>query len=86
MSEQLIGSVTHYFGKPKVAAIKIVEGQLQVGDTIHVVGAHDDFTHKVESMQMEHAVVQIAKPGDNVGIVFPEHVHEHDKVYRVTPD
>ncbi len=86
MAEQLIGKVTHYFGKPKVAAIEITEGQLNVGDMIRIVGAHDDFTHKVESMQIEHQAVQSVKPGDKVGIVFPEHVHEHDKVYRVVPD
>ncbi len=86
MAEQLIGKVTHYFGKPKVAAIEITEGQLNVGDTIRIVGVHDDYTHRVDSMQIEHVAVQTAKAGDKVGIVFPEHVHEHDKVYRVTPD
>lgn len=86
MTEQLIGTVTHYFGKPKVAAIDVVEGQLELGDTIHVVGPHDDYVHRVESMQIEHAPVQVAKPGDKIGVIFPEHVHEHDKVYRVIPE
>ena len=32
MAEELVGVVTHYFGKARVAAIKITDGQLDVGD------------------------------------------------------
>ena len=86
MSEQLIGKVTHYFGKPHVAAIEITSGELHVGDTIHVRGHTSDFTQTIESMQIEHASVEIAKPGDNIGVQVLEHAHEHDQVYRVTPE
>ena len=86
MAEELVGKVTHYFSKPKVAAIEITEGQLAPGDTIHVVGHTSDFTQKVESMQIEHASVESAKVGDNVGVQVIEHAREHDKVYRVVPD
>ncbi len=86
MAEQLIGKVTHYFGKAKVAAIKITDGQLCVGDTIHVVGHTSDFTQKLESMQIEHAPVESARVGDEVGVQVVEHVREHYKVYRVLPD
>ncbi len=83
MAEQLIGRVTHYFGKAQVAAIEITDGELHVGDVIHVLGHHSDFTQKVNSMQMEHAPVQVARVGDNVGIQVAEHAREHDQVYRV---
>ncbi len=86
MAEQLIGKVTHYFPKPKVAAIEITEGELHVGDTVHVVGHTSNSTFKVNSMQIEHAQVQTAKPGDKIGIRMEEHAREHDKVYRVVPD
>ena len=36
MAEQLIGVVTHYFGKIKVAALELTAGELSVGDTIHI--------------------------------------------------
>lgn len=85
MAEQLIGTVTHYFSKAGVAAITITDGQLAVGDTIHVVGHSSDFTQQVDSMQVEHAAVQSAKPGDQVGLKVAGHAREHDKVYRVTP-
>ena len=86
MAEQLIGKVTHYFSKPKVAAIEITEGQLNVGDTIHIVGHTSDFTQKIDSMQIEHESVQSAKVGDNVGVQVIEHAREHDEVYRVVAD
>ena len=86
MSEQLIGKVTHYFGKPHVAAIQITDGELRVGDTVHIRGHTSDFKQTIDSMQIEHAAVQQAKPGDNIGIQVLEHAHEHDQVYRVTPD
>lgn len=83
MAEQLIGRVTHYFSKPRVAAIEITDGELHVGDVIHVLGHSSDFTQKVNSMQIEHAPVQAAKVGDNIGIEVAEHAREHDHVYRV---
>ena len=81
-----IGEVTHYFGKAKVAAIKITEGQLTVGDTVHIVGHTSDFTQKVESMQVDRAPVESAKVGDEIGVQVAEHVREHDKVFRVIAD
>ena len=86
MAEQLIGTVTHYFGKASVAAIKITEGELRVGDTIHIVGHTSDFTQNVESMQIDLAPIEVAKVGDEIGIKVSEHAREHDNVYRVVPE
>jgi translation elongation factor EF-1alpha len=86
MSEQLVGVVTHYFGKAQVAAIKITEGELQVGDTVHFVGHTSDFTQKLDSIQIDRAPVQTAKVGDEVGVRVVEHAREHDEVYKVVAD
>ena len=86
MSEQLVGTVTHYFGKAQVAAIKISEGELHVGDKIHVVGHTSDFTQTVDSMQIDRAPVEVAKVGDEIGVQVVEHAREHDEVFRVLPD
>lgn len=85
MPEQEVGVVTHYFGHINVAAIKITAGTLAVGDTIHIKGHTADFTTAVASMQIEHTPVQVAKPGDVVGVKVPAKAHEHDKVYKVVP-
>jgi len=86
MSEELIGIVTHYFGKAKVAAIKITEGELHVGDTIHVVGHTSDFSQQLNSIEIDRAPVEVARIGDEIGVQVVEHAREHDKVYRVLPD
>ncbi len=86
MAEQLIGTVTHYFSKAQVAGIDITDGELHVGDTIHILGHTSDFTQVIKSMQIEHAAVESVKVGDQIGVRVSEHAREHDKVYRVTPD
>ena len=86
MAEQLVGKVTHYFGKAKVAGIEITDGELTVGDTIHIVGHTSDFAQKIESMEIDRAPIELAKVGDEIGIRVAEHAREHDDVYRVTPD
>ena len=86
MAEEKIGTITHYFGKIGVATVKITDGELDVGDTIHVKGHTSDFTQTVDSMQVEHESVAVARAGDEVGLKTAEYVREHDAVYKVTPD
>jgi putative protease len=85
MAEEEIGVVKHYFDHIQVAAIEITNGELSVGDTIHLTGHTSDFTMTVESMQIEHESVQQAKPGDAIGIKVSEKAREHDKVFKVVP-
>ena len=59
-------------------------GPLKVGETIHIKGAHDDFTQAVESMQIEQDKIEEGKAGDIVGIKVTSKVHENDKVFKVT--
>ncbi len=86
MAEEKIGTITHYFGKIGVATVKITDGELNVGDTIHVKGHTSDFTQTVDSMQVEHESVAVARAGDEVGLKTAEYVREHDAVFKVTPD
>lgn len=81
--EKEIGSVSHYFGKVSVAAINLTD-ELKVGDIIHIVGHSENFTQEISSMQIEHASVDSAKPGDEIGIQIQQKVHPGDKVYKVT--
>jgi putative protease len=83
MVEEKIGVVEHFFTNINVAAIKITNGNLKVGDTIHIVGAHTDLKEKVNSMQIDKNPVQSVKSGDAVGIKVKDKVREHDIVYKV---
>lgn len=83
MVEEKIGIVEHFFTKVSVAAVKITDGELKIGDTIHFVGAHTDFKQKIETMEINRNPVQTVKPGDDVGIKVKDRVREHDVVYKV---
>ena len=83
MEERRIGTVIGYFAKIGVAAVRVEEDSLKVGDTVHFKGHTTDFTQEVTSMQIEKEPVQEAKPGDGVGIKVQERVREGDGVYKV---
>jgi len=83
MVEKKIGIVEHFFTNVSVAAVKIIEGELKIGDTIHFVGAHTDFKQKISSMQIDRNSVNTVKKGDAVGIKVHEKVREHDIVYKI---
>jgi putative protease len=83
MVEEKIGIIEHFFTNINVAAIKITDGELKVGDSIHIVGAHTDFTQVVERMEIDRNPVEIAKPGDAIGIKVKDRVREHDVVYKI---
>jgi putative protease len=80
--EELIGKITHYFGKIEVGIIELSKG-LNAGDTIHIKGSATDFEQEVESMQIEHESIKKAKKGDVIGLKVKEKVKEGDEVYRV---
>jgi len=83
MEEKKLGEVIKYFAKIGVAAIRISEGGLKVGDKIHVVGHTTDVTQTIESMQIENRSVQEAGPGSDIGIKTKDRVREGDAVYKV---
>ncbi len=86
MSEQLVGSVTHFFKGPSVAVVKVSEGHIDVGDTLHFVGHTTDFTETVRSMEVEHQKVEHAEAGDEIAIQVIERVRQHDRVFRLAAD
>ncbi len=82
--EVKIGHVSHYFGKIQVAAIELTDGELAVGDTIHIKGHTSDFSQQIDSMQIDKVDVTHAKKGQGIGIRVSEHARVGDTVYKVT--
>ena len=83
MTEKEIGKVTHYYNQLHVATVRVTDGELHIGDMIHIAGHTSDFLQKIGSMELEHESVELAKPGDNVGIATVEYARENDSVYVV---
>ncbi|MDK1010798.1 MAG: translation elongation factor-like protein [Actinomycetota bacterium] len=85
MAERLVGIVSHYYGKLGVAGI-VLSHELNVGDTIHILGHTSDFTQTVDSIQIEHETVESANAGEPIGVKVVERVRTNDQVLVVTPD
>jgi translation elongation factor EF-1alpha len=83
MEERAIGTVVGYFARIGVAAIRITNGELKVGDRIRIKGHSSDVEETVESMQVEHENVNTAIPGMDVGLKVKDRVRQHDLVYLV---
>jgi translation elongation factor EF-Tu-like GTPase len=83
MTEELIGTVDHYFPHIDVAGIALMD-RLKVGDRIHIQGHTTDFEQTVESLQVEHESLGEAGPGAAVGVRVSQRCREGDQVYRLT--
>ncbi|MBI4241503.1 MAG: hypothetical protein HY613_07275 [Candidatus Rokubacteria bacterium] len=83
-TEEKVGTVTGYYAKIGVAAIRLTDGELRVGDRIRIHGHTTDFTQAVESIQVEHRPVELAERGSEVALKVPERVRLHDQVFRVS--
>jgi len=86
MAEEKIGEVIKFFAKPSVAAVKIMEGQLSVGDTVKYSGHTTDITDTIESIEVDNKKVEKAVAGDFIGIKVSSRVRPGDEVFKVTPE
>ena len=82
MEEMQVGKVTHYFTKIGVAVIEVTDGSIKVGDEIHIKGHTSDFKQKVTSMQIEQDKIEMAEPGQSIGMKVEQPVRQHDMVYK----
>jgi putative protease len=86
MAEEKVGEVIKFFSKPSVAAVKITQGELNIGDTIKLVGHTTDFTDTIQSIEVNNAKVEKATEGDFVGIKVAGRVRPGDEVFKVIPE
>jgi peptide subunit release factor RF-3 len=86
MGEQRIGEVVKFFSKPSVAAVKITEGEIRIGDTLKFTGHTTDLTIPLDSMEVNNQKVAHAVAGDYIGIQVADRVRPGDEVFKVTAD
>jgi selenocysteine-specific translation elongation factor len=84
MSDVEVGTVNKYFDKIGVGMIQVTQGELSVGDKIHVKGNSTDVTVTITSIQVQRQPVQTTKAGEEAGIKLDSKVRQNDKVYKVT--
>jgi len=83
MGEELVGRVTHYYGRIGVAAVRLT-APLKVGERIWIVGRTTDLEQAVTSLELDHRPIGEGLPGQEVGLLVAERVREGDRVYRVS--
>ena len=82
-TEEKVGVVDGYYAKIGVAAVRLTDGALQVGDQIRVRGHTTDFTQTVESMQIEHQPIERAERGSDIALKVRERARPHDQILKV---
>ena len=85
MERKKVGEVFHFFGHIGVAAIKLTDGSLAVGDTVQIQGPTTNLEQPVDSLQIEHGAVSNAAQGQEVGMKVRDRVREKDFVYKLMP-
>lgn len=86
MAEEKVGEVVKFFAKPSVAAVKVTEGQLKVGDTIKFTGHTTDLSDTIDSIEVDNKKVEKAEAGEFIGIKVSGRVRPGDEVFKVIPE
>lgn len=86
MAEEKVGEVVKFFAKPSVAAVKVISGEINVGDTVKFTGFTTDFEIKIDSMEVNNQKVEKAVAGDYIGLKVSDRVRPGDEVFKVTPE
>lgn len=78
-----VGKVVHYYDKLGVAIINLTKGGLKVGSELKFKKGDEEFTQKVESLQVEHESVESVKKGDSFGLKVDKPTKPGTEVYSV---
>src|SRR2546426_3165450 len=85
LERKKVGEVFHFYGKIGVAAIRLTDDGIAIGDTVQIQGPSTNLEQTVETLQIEHTDVSRADPGQEVGMKVRERVREKDFVYKLGP-
>src|SRR5881409_224203 len=85
LERKKVGEVFHFYTKIRVAAIRVTDDGIAIGDTVQIQGPSTNLEQPVEALQIEHAVVSRAGPGQEVGMKVRDRVREKDFVYKLVP-
>ena len=80
LKETLAGEIVHFFDKIQVCVVKLA-CDLKVGDQLHFKGKGTDFVQALDSMQINHQQVMMAKKGHEIGLKVKKEVRVGDKVF-----
>lgn len=76
-----VGKVVHYYDKLGVAIIDLDKGGLKVGQQLKFKRGEEEFSQKVESLQVDHKEVEAVKKGDSFGLKVDKPTKVGTQVY-----
>ena len=85
LERKKVGEVFHFYRKIGVAAIRLTDDGIAIGDTVQIQGPSTNVEQTVETLQIEHADVSRADAGQEVGMKVRDRVREKDFVYKLVP-
>ena len=85
MEYKYIGKVTHFFDRIRVAVLAL-EDELYLEDWVLFEGPRTELEQQVQSMQIEHAAVDVGHPGEEVAIKLDDVVRVGDEVFLIEPE
>ncbi len=78
--EKPIGKVTHFYGKIKVAVLKMTK-PIKVGKEVRITGATTNFKQTIASAEIDHKKVKIIPKGKQAGVKVNKKVREGDEIF-----
>jgi len=78
-----IGKVVHFYDKLGVAIVDLDKGGLKVGDEVKFKRGEEEFSQKIESLQVDREPVESVKKGDSFGLKVDKPVKVGTEVYLV---
>ena len=82
MDKDLVGKVVHFYDKIGVAIVRLNK-KIKVGDKLKFVKGDNSIDQTVNSMQIEHELIEEGKKGQEVGIKVNKKVRDGTLVYLV---
>lgn len=83
VKRQAVGVVTNFFPKSNAASIKLMEGGLDLGDTIIIEGGTTYIEQSVSSLIIQGESVFSAEKGQEAGLAVTGKVRKNDRVFRI---
>jgi putative protease len=80
IGEAFVGRIVHYYPRINVGIVELTDGEIHLGDVIHVQGNQTNLVQPVDSLQIDHQNVSQADKGRRVGIKLKDKVRNHDQV------
>jgi translation initiation factor IF-2 len=80
LGEAFIGRIIHYYPRINVGIVELTDGEINLGDVIHVQGKQTNLVQPVDSLQIDHQNISHADKGRRVGIRLKDRVKNHDQV------